>query len=211
MSDGEVLSQRRVLPLYVSQGQTERQTGIQGLTVGRSLSAGRQGPSYGDKVRGLRGWRGRPGGGRGKRGSRGRETCPWEPDCRIGFIQLRFLHKLKIEPLYCTRLRMCVCVSVCLCVRFSFSVLCEYFANVLACVCVWVCVWLFMDSLGASLGGQWGWRCLGIWFDVQVMSGSNWLTPSTKQIPLQCQDLDTPLLLIPLENCCQSIDGNRSI
>lgn len=55
MSDGEVLSQRRVLPLYVSQGQTERQTGIQGLTVGRSLSAGRQGPSYGDKVRGLRG------------------------------------------------------------------------------------------------------------------------------------------------------------
>lgn len=124
-----------------------------------------QGSNYGDKVRG---WRGRPGGGRGKSGSRGRETYPWEPDCRIGFIQLRFLHKLKIEPLYCMRLRMCVCLCisvcqhacVCVCVCVYVCACCSVslcYVNILwmclhACVCV--CVWLFMDSLGASLRGQ---------------------------------------------------------
>lgn len=38
----QVLFQGRVLPLSIPQGQTERHAGIQGLTVGRSLSAGTQ-------------------------------------------------------------------------------------------------------------------------------------------------------------------------
>lgn len=97
------------------------------------------------------GWEGdmRGLGGRGKWGNRGRETCPWEPDCRIGFIQLRFLHKLKIEPLYFMRLRMCVCESVYLYACMPLYVFlrdsdCLCYVNILwmrlhVYVCVYVC------------------------------------------------------------------------
>lgn len=128
MSDIEVLSQDRVLPLYVIQGHTERQANRGWLWEGHLAQDDRD-PAMGTR------WGGDREDRRGKRGSRGRETCPWELDCRIGFIQLCFLHKLKIEPLYCMRLRMCVYLYVCV-----MWIFCEC-ACMSVCVSVCDCLW----------------------------------------------------------------------